>query len=662
MAAAERGSVADTTPAAGAASGTDRRGAAAGDAVAVRAVPSWREALLVGVLATLGSLLFRGFDGGRWSDIPIFKSFVDPRLYLNDPFIQALHEGTPAAFTYQFIAVVIKALPWLPLDGALFMLFLPASVASLALGYLIARHLVGSRVSAILFLVLYIAGFRLLAVGSPILHSAELTPAFLALPLQLGALYAFLRERHALTGIVAGLAVVVHAPTSSYVGLAIGLAYLLRLRHYGVRNVAVAGLLMVVCSAPTVVGAMLQHMEPLPGWALQLARIELATDLSVAVNWTRSGLLLFNLAGGLMLAVAMAAAPRTGPYGGPWRAVLALFAGVVLLCAIAFVFIDISLRGPISTLVARLQLPRAVWVVDVLGLAYAADLLRRAWTDRLAPRLLITVLVGAMLVSPSDFIPIEPVWFLTTPLFVLALAAHRWLPAARRHPVHLSLSVAAICVVVGFGALRLLGTRRLWQFDLDDGLKAAAMVGALLLGLLVVSSAQRVQPRRTALAAGLLVAIIGAFLVRGSTDWAYQLRHRGGLASAAAFQEWARTGTPVDSVFLTLPSEPNNDAFYINADRALYLVRERANQAVYFPSHNLEFRARVEALGVSEVLRYREELDQAYRRLTEERVRELADRFQVTHFVPARADDFSFPVVYQEGGWTVYDVRPAPTP
>src|SRR5829696_5257059 len=204
---------------------------------------AWQEGLLAGLLGTLVSLLFRGFDGGRWSDIPIFKSFVDPRLYLNDPFIQALHEGTPAAYTDQFTATVIGALPWLPLDGALFVLFVPASVASLGLAYLLARDLVGDRVSAILFLALYVAGFRLLTVGSPILHSAELTPAFLALPLQLGALYAFLRERHALTGIVAGLAVVVHAPTSSYVGLAIGLANLLRVRHYGLRNVALAGLL-----------------------------------------------------------------------------------------------------------------------------------------------------------------------------------------------------------------------------------------------------------------------------------------------------------------------------------------------------------------------------------------------------------------------------------
>src|SRR5215212_6048915 len=236
-----------------------------------------------------------------------------------------------------------------------------------------------------------------------------------------------MRERHALTGIVAGLAIVVHAPTSSYVGLAIGLAYLLRVRHYGLRNVALAGLLMLLCSAPAVVGALLQHAEPLPGWALQLARIELATDLSVAVNWGRSGLLLYNLIGGLLLATAMLAAPARSSR----RTVLALFAAVAVLCAVAFVFIDVSLRGPISTLVARLQLPRAAWVVDVLGLVFLAHLLRRAWSERLAPRPLIVVLVGALLVSPSDFVPLEPIWVVVAPLFVVAVVAHRRLPSHR---------------------------------------------------------------------------------------------------------------------------------------------------------------------------------------------------------------------------------------
>jgi len=614
--------------------------------------PTWREALAIGSLLTLWSLLFRGFEGGRWSDIPIFKSFVDPRLYVNDPFVYALHDGTPAAYTYRFVAAVIGLLAPLPLEWALFVLYLPASVASLTLLYLIARQLGADRAAAILFLFLYVAGFRLLTVGSAILHSAELTPAFLALPLQLGALLAFFRERHAQTGLLAGLAVVVHTPTSSYVGLAIGLAYLLRLRHYGLRNVALAGCLMLVSSAPAIVGAGTQHADALPGWALQLARIELATDISVAVNWSRSALLLYNAIGIVLLATCLVLLRphRVDP------AVLALGAAVVVLCAVAYVFIDLTLRGAVSTLVARLQLPSAALIVNVLGLVYVARALRESWQTQRAPKLLLLVLVGAMLVSPSDFVPLEPVWVVATLLLAAAVAVERWLPAFRR-PASITVSVVACLTVAAVVAGRVLG-RRFWQFDLDDGARAAALAGVLILAWWLSHLLGRAGSGRMVRYAPVVVALVAAFAVRGSTDWLYQLSHRGGLASAAEFQEWARTQTPIDSVFLILPSDPNNDTFYLNADRALFLARERANQAVYFREHNIEFRERVLALGVSDVLRYRDELDPMYRRLTEERVRELAARFHVTYFVPARAGDFSFPVVYQQGAWTVYQVTP----
>jgi hypothetical protein len=69
----------------------------------------WREPLLAGLLFTLWSLSTRGFDGARWSDVPIIKSFADPRLYRQDPFIMVLHDGTPAAYPYQLIAAVVQA-------------------------------------------------------------------------------------------------------------------------------------------------------------------------------------------------------------------------------------------------------------------------------------------------------------------------------------------------------------------------------------------------------------------------------------------------------------------------------------------------------------------------------------------------------------------------
>src|SRR5205809_765565 len=76
---------------------------ASGDGVR-RLAGGWREALGVGLLATVWSLADRGYAGGRWWDVPAIKSFADPRLYRQDPFVWALHDGTPAAYPYQVMA------------------------------------------------------------------------------------------------------------------------------------------------------------------------------------------------------------------------------------------------------------------------------------------------------------------------------------------------------------------------------------------------------------------------------------------------------------------------------------------------------------------------------------------------------------------------------
>jgi len=610
-----------------------------------------RSSFLIPLLLALWSLLFRGFDGGRWSDIPIVKSFVDPRLYVHDPFVYSLHEGTPAAFSYQLIAAVVRLMPGPPIEWPLFLLYLPTSVASLALLYRIALHLVGDRQSAVLFLFLYVAGFRLITVGSTVLHAAELTPAFLALPLQLGAIYALLRRRHALVGLLAGLALDVHAPTSSYVCAALGLVYVSQIRAMGIMSDLTAAALMLLAAAPTLAGTLSRHTDTLPGWALQLAKIELATDLSVTVNWDRVALRVRNVFGLATLFTAMLAIRDDRDR----RTVLALFGAVAVLCGIAFVFIDLSLRGAISTLVARLQFPRSAWLINMFGLIYLAHYLRAAWTAGRLPRTTIVVLVAAMLASPSDFAADDPIWLCAVALLVAAELVQRWLAPDRRQLAFHMLSWLSLASIAGLAGARLLG-RRVWVLDFDYALRAAAMSVVLMAGWLLAWQLQKRLDPRAATAAGLAVALAGAFAVRGSTDWLFELRHRGGLSAAAEFQEWARTQTPTDSVFLILPSEPNNESFYKNAERALYLTRERANQAVYFREHNFEFRDRVQALGVSDVLRYREELDPAYRRLTEERVRDLAGEYGVTHFVPARAAEFSFPIVYQKGGWTVYEV------
>jgi hypothetical protein len=185
---------------------------------------------------------------------------------------------------------------------------------------------------------------------------------------------------------------------------------------------------------------------------------------------------------------------------------------------------------------------------------------------------------------------------------------------------------------------------------------ALALFSVALLVLVPYLTKQQSSGRLLGISAAVTLGC--ALVLARFESWQFQRAHAGGLRAADEFQTWARTNTPIDSVFLTLPSEPNNDSFYKNSERALYLVRERANQAVYFPRHNDEFRLRLEGLGIDDPVAYKSELDRAYRRIDEQRLRSLAGEFGVTHFVPARAVELPFPVVYQSGGWTVYEVSP----
>jgi hypothetical protein len=607
----------------------------------------WREALLVGLVATVFSLADRGFDGGRWWDVPGIKSFIDPRLYQRDPFVWTLHNGTPAAYPYQLIAAVARLLPFLSLDQTLFLLYVPVTVAALTLLYRIALRLVEDRAVALLFLVLYVVGFKLTTFGSTVIHSAETTPQTLALPLQLGAIYALLVHRFALAGLLMGLAFNLHTPSSVLIGAAISFYLLVSLRQVRFTRAAALFGLMVAAGSPAIVGALAHHGDQLPLWALNLARLDTASDVSFAVNFSTRALVEYNLLGLALIGVAMRAAPST-----PGRKmVLCFFGAVGLMCLVTLLCFDLTLRTPITTMVTRLQLPRSAWLLDVFGLLYLTRYLVGLWRSIPSAREMVLLLLAAMLAAPPDPIPIDPL-LLVGELLVLAGAL---VPALARTPF-----ARAACYGLALGC-GLAGLRNVQvkEFDFQLASHTAVAFAGPLLGCFLACRLWRYgwAPARAALP-GVALGLLVVAGVHRFDDWRYAMAHRGGLQSAAEFQDWVRTSTPVDSVFLLLPSEPNNPGFYRRADRAVFLVRERANQALYFQEHNVEFERRVRALGVDQPLRYKEDLDAAYRRLTEDQVRQLARDFGVTHFVPARAGNYSFPIVYQQGAWTVYAVQP----
>ncbi len=138
-------------------------------------VTGWRlpEALIAALAMLPWSLAVRGYEGGRWWDVPVVKSFVDPTLYRNDPFVGALHDGTPAAYPYQLIALVVGALRSLPLEQALLALYLPATLASLALLYMIALRLTGLAAALLLVFGGWLGGTLVFVHGERVLNRID---------------------------------------------------------------------------------------------------------------------------------------------------------------------------------------------------------------------------------------------------------------------------------------------------------------------------------------------------------------------------------------------------------------------------------------------------------------------------------------------------------
>src|SRR5205814_4325212 len=133
--------------------------------------------------------------------------------------------------------------------------YLPATVAALALLYALAWAYFRRHATALLAVALYLAGTRILSVGSPALHSAEMTPQVLALPLELAALLCLLRDRPLPAGLLLGLAFNLHAPLGGQLGLLFGGWLLLRGRELGSRRALGAALAALGAAAPTLLGA-----------------------------------------------------------------------------------------------------------------------------------------------------------------------------------------------------------------------------------------------------------------------------------------------------------------------------------------------------------------------------------------------------------------------
>ncbi len=624
----------------------------------LRAAATWTEAALAGLAGTLASLLYYGFSGARWVDAPILRSFMDPRLFANDPFVAPFHALTPAAIPYRLLAFVAVRVSSDSLDPGLLVLYLPCTLAALALVYALAWRLFEQRASALAALALSLSGMRLLSIGSPTLHSAEMTPQVLALPFELGGLLALLVDRPTLAGLLLGLAFNLHAPIAGQLGLLFGGWLLLRWRVLGPAAAARAGLAAALAASPTLVGAALSHLRPLEPWEIMLALETTGSDLSVARSFDSRALALMNLVGIAFLGLLAA---RVRPRRG-WALLGWLLAGSALLLLAGLLAVDVLDAPALATVALRLNVARAAWLPNLIGALLLGEYARQGWERGWPPRLLLLALLGAALTVPAATLPLEP---LLPATMLLVLAAELVAPAAAALPARtgaLSPWLRRLCdaatalLLLACLGLGLRGTGLGNALDLRLALPAVAvtaLLGAGLgLGRLVGSRVGGVQRVQIAL---LALAFVGLAVDRNLEDWRVPVK--AGERPARAVIAWART-TPPESEFLIAPSDPFALEFLRRADRAVFVVREGANHGLYFPQNNVEFARRVRALGVQDPLRFPDELDAAYKNLTADDVRAIARDFGVRYFIPAPGERYPFPSAFRADKYVVYRIEP----
>ncbi len=623
----------------------------------------WREAALAGIAATIASFLLYGYHGARWVDAPIIRSFMDPALYAGDPFVAPFHALTPASIPYRLLAAGAGLISADRLEIGLLLFYLPATFASLTLLYAIAMALFGNRATALIVLALYLGGTRLLSIGSPAIHSAEMTPQVLALPLELGAILALLRARWTLSGALFGLAFNLHAPVGAQLGLLFGgwlLLLLLAALSAGVwRPLAMLSFPMLwraagvalLAASPTLVGALLGHLRPLEPWEIELALATTGSDLSVARSFDSRALALSNLLGiAFLVLLAMRVKPSQG--GG---LVTYLIGGSALLLLFGALAVDLLSIPALTTVALRLNIARASWLPNLLGLLLLADYVRLAWQANRPPRPLVLALIGAALATPNDVLPLEPLWQIALALTLgYELAMARW-PAVEARLRWLAIGLIVLAGVVLL-ALGLRGTAM--GNTLNASLSLAALGYAVLIGAAIVVASRlplAAHRRQWGLIGLLAVAFLAVAVTRNLNGWLNPIS--AGEQPAEDVIAWART-TPTDSQFLIHPNDPFALEFLRRADRRVFVVREGANHGLYFPENNREFARRLNALGISDPLDFQDQFDEAYDDLSEDDVRAIAREFEVRYFIRPPGSRFNFPSAFRADKYTVYQVEP----
>jgi GH35 family endo-1,4-beta-xylanase len=518
--------------------------------------------------------------GNQAIQIAFLKHWANPALFANDDMVRQTLPLYPSYF-FRMLAPLLHVAA---LDPLYFSLHVLTTFFTLAMVYTLGRSIFRSHASALAAVAILVAGHHRALAGDT-LYSTGFTHTYVALPLALAALALAYRRRMGWAFVVAGVLFNLHALTGAYVLLMLGAALLADCRSVPfslwLRRAVRCGIAAVAIAAPTLVQMAGQHQTFDATW-INLMRIRSAEHSFPSTWWAAGNPDLPRFA--LLLALfVMSWSFGAVRQAGSGRALALnmtrwMTAAVLALFAVGYVFTEL-VPTPLIIRLQPFRASRLLLVLLFVHIAHAAVIaIRAGWTGETAgaagervvlrriPR--IAEIVGGVLVLATLTIPpLLPLLPLTVAVVTIVALVSGRLSWGQAIVVAGSLVIAIQAYRPIQFPLPFVSAERHWFSAAGaPGPGASLAIGALLTALFfaVLIATAGVKVLRNIFIASALIcgAMLTGLLLRQHAE----APPTGLAATVGPAAEWARTKTPLDTIFLT-PS--GYSTFRLIADRAV---------------------------------------------------------------------------------------------
>jgi hypothetical protein len=564
-------------------------------------------------LASTAIASYRFGDSNNGITVPILKRFIDPSLYPGDILV-----ATAAKFPTIFYAALAKVLPstdWVPL--AFFVGYVLSIAATYGAAYRTGRWAGGSTAAGLLT-VLFAFPVRVGLAGES-LYRATFSHSHVASALVLWAIVWFLEGRRMLPILVLSLGAYNHLLYSAYVLVPFMLVVMWEARQVGRRRTLQLVAAAVIPLVPLAI-SMLGRSAPMTQEWLELLRLR-SSHHSFPSAFIAD---LPDAAGFLLTAVLFASTAAR-----PKRRLFALFLlGILLQFVLGTIFTELH---PLK-MVLQYQ-PHRCWRFLLLILyGFIADGVlsgyRRDGLDR--P---VAVFTGLVVFVANGFEPLLPL--------VLLLNA-----AVRRDAAPWARIAAAITAAV----MPLWGEREIGYSVLQDypgKIFAATVLTAAALAVILAVARELTPGQRRATSYAVLAVTVLWF----SPQVYDRAEARWTTGSWIELQNWVRTSTPRDAMFLTPPA--GDGGFRVFSERAIVGEYKDGTQQYFDDGFVHAWGERMAALagGI-------DENPNRFVSRSDADILAIAQRYRASYIVLPKDPPRSLVPAYTNKHYTVYFARP----